>query len=157
MKGPAPVACRLRVAQPGDAEPVADLHSALFDSPWTGDSLRRLMELPSVRGLVAETGTAHVLAGFILGLVAADEAEVLSIGVAPAWQRRGIAGLLMREFTASVSRSGAKCVFLEVAADNAPALALYSREGFRCVGLRKRYYERRGVAFADALALTLAW
>jgi ribosomal-protein-alanine N-acetyltransferase len=133
------------------------LHGALFHYRWGGDSIRRLLETPTARAFIAETGTAPVLAGFIIGQVVADEAEVLSLGVAPAWQRCGIAGPLMQEFAASAFRSGVKWVFLEVAADNAPALALYLREGFRCVGRRKCYYERRGAAFADALVLALTW
>jgi ribosomal-protein-alanine N-acetyltransferase len=149
----APPACRIRAAQSGHAAAIAAIHRELFDRPWEVDGLLRLLELPTVRAFIAEAGTAQPFAGFILGQFAADEAEILSIGVAPAWQRRGIAGLLARELAASVAGSGAKRLFLEVAADNAPALALYRRQGFHYIGQRKGYYERHGAPFADALVL----
>ena len=157
MKCAAPLSYRIRAPQPREADAVAELHGALFDRPWGGDSLRRLLGMPSARAFIAEAGSAHVLAGFILGQVAADESEVLSLGVAPAWQRCGIAGNLIREFSTSAARSGAKRVFLEVAAENSPAIALYLQEGFRHVGRRKCYYERRGADFADALVLAMTW
>jgi ribosomal-protein-alanine N-acetyltransferase len=145
--------CRIRGAQSGEAAAIATIHRALFDRPWEVDGLRRLLELTSVRAFVAEAGPALVLAGFILGRVAADEAEILSIGVASAWQRRGLGGQLTGELAASLVRSGAQRLFLEVAADNVPALALYLRQGFRSVARRKGYYECRGAPAVDALVL----
>jgi [ribosomal protein S18]-alanine N-acetyltransferase len=144
---------RVRAAQPGEAAAIAAIHRELFDPPWERDGLRRLLELTAVRAFVAEAGPAQMLAGFILGRLAAEEAEILSIGVAPAWQRRGLGGQLAVELTASLVRSGVERLFLEVAADNAPALALYFRQGFRSVARRKGYYERRDEPAADALVL----
>jgi [ribosomal protein S18]-alanine N-acetyltransferase len=144
---------RVRAAQPGEAAAIAAIHRELFDPPWERDGLRRLLELTAVRAFVAEAGPGQMLAGFVLGRVAADEAEILSIGVAPAWQRRGLGGQLAVELAASLVRSGVQRLFLEVAADNAPALALYLRQGFRSVARRKGYYERRDEPAADALVL----
>jgi ribosomal-protein-alanine N-acetyltransferase len=153
MKCDVSSSCRLRPALPADAAAVAAIHGALFDRPWQRDGLKRLLETPTVRAFIAEATTSQALVGFILGQLAADEAEILSLGVAPMWQRCGIASLLIREFAASVSCAGAKRVLLEVAADNNPALALYARQGFHCVGRRKCYYEDRGAPFADAHVL----
>jgi ribosomal-protein-alanine N-acetyltransferase len=153
MRGGAPPACRIRAAEPGDAVAIAAVHRRLFDPAWDVAGLRRLLELPAVRTFIADAGTRLTIAGFILGQLAADEAEILSIGIEPAWQRRGIAGLLTARLAVSVARVGAKRLFLEVAADNAPALALYRRHGFRSVGRRSGYYERPGGTVADALVL----
>ena len=144
--------CRVRCAQSSEAAAIAAIHRELFDRPWEVDGLRRLLELTNVRAFVAEAGLAQ-LAGFILGRVAADEAEILSVGVATAWQRRGLGGQLAGELAATLVRSGVQRLFLEVAADNAPALALYFRQGFRSVARRKGYYERRDEPAADALVL----
>jgi len=49
--------------------------------------------------------------------------------------------------------AGAGSLFLEVAVDNVPAIALYDMAGFRHAGLRKSYYLRQGAPPADALIL----
>ena len=48
------------------------------------------LELPATFGLI------HPLGGMILGRVAADEAEILTLAVAPAQRRRGIGSALLR-------------------------------------------------------------
>jgi ribosomal-protein-alanine N-acetyltransferase len=52
-------------------------------------------------------------------------------------------------------QAGATAMFLEVAVDNAPALALYRRAGFVRAGLRKDYYDRGAAGSADAAAMRL--
>jgi ribosomal-protein-alanine N-acetyltransferase len=153
MTGCAAPPCRIHAAEPAHAAAIVAIHRDLFDPAWDLESVRLLLELPTVRGFIAETGTTQAIAGFVLGQIAADEAELLSIGVARAWQRRGIGGLLTQELAASAARSGAKRLFLEVAIDNAPALALYRCQGFHPVGRREGYYERARARDTDALVL----
>jgi ribosomal-protein-alanine N-acetyltransferase len=52
--------------------------------------------------------------------------------------------------------AGAARMFLEVADDNAAALALYAALGFTQVGVRPRYYERGDGMWGDARVLSLA-
>ena len=52
---------------------------------------------------------------------------------------------------------GAASAFLEVATDNAPALALYTGAGFADAGLRRGYYrDPAGGAAIDARVMTRA-
>ncbi len=92
--------------------------------------------------------------GFVMGQIAADEAEILSIGVAKDWQRIGLAKRLVEAVERAVKRAGAKRLFLEVAADNVGAQGLYAAAGFKEVGRRKGYYARKGSASVDALVLS---
>jgi [ribosomal protein S18]-alanine N-acetyltransferase len=87
-----------------------------------------------------------VPAGFALMRVAADEAEVIAIGVRPAQQRRGVGRVLLEEIVARAARAGAARLFLEVAEDNAPARALYAAAGFAQVGRRPNYYRRKEIS-----------
>ncbi|MBY0423534.1 MAG: GNAT family N-acetyltransferase, partial [Parvularculaceae bacterium] len=87
--------------------------------------------------------------GFALWRSLGDEAEILSIAVAPEHRRRGMAAALLDEVAISATSEGMRAIFLEVAANNAPARGLYERAGFYRVGLRRKYY-RNG---ADALVL----
>ena len=91
----------------------------------------------------------------MLAQLAADEAEILSIGVLPDWQRQGIGRRLVDGVARAVQRAEAKSLYLEVAADNDAALSLYSRAGFLGTGLRRGYYERPGSAPVDAVTLAL--
>ena len=67
---------------------------------------------------------------------APDEAEILNIAVDPAYRRRGIGSALLNRVCAE-SKSA---VFLEVAESNAPAIALYRKQGWREAGMRPGYY-----------------
>jgi len=91
--------------------------------------------------------------GFVLSRLAADEAEILTIAVAPALRRRGIANLLLATHLGRVAGAGAKHMFLEVEGENHAALALYAGFGFRRVGERKAYYQRPGAGAANALIM----
>jgi ribosomal-protein-alanine N-acetyltransferase len=52
-------------------------------------------------------------------------------------------------------QAGADSMFLEVAVDNAPAIALYEAAGFAAVGRRPGYYDRGAAGRVDALILRL--
>ncbi len=52
-------------------------------------------------------------------------------------------------------RAEVKRLFLEVAADNDAAIALYEGLGFKIVGARKAYYQRAGGVNVDAVILAL--
>lgn len=81
-----------------------------------------------------------------------DDAEIMTIGVAPEHQRRGIAAALLRSLIERATDRGARRMLLEVRVDNDPALALYRRFGFARMGLRRRYYQPENV---DAYTMSL--
>lgn len=78
-----------------------------------------------------------------------DEAEVLTLAVAPGQQRRGCAGALLDAVIDALRRDGVRALFLEVDVGNKAAIALYEGRGFDRIARRKRYY-RSG---ADALVM----
>jgi ribosomal-protein-alanine N-acetyltransferase len=134
-----------REAAVADAPALAALHAAAFPpaQAWGADTVALLLALPGAFGLWREG------AGLVLARMAGDEAEILTFGVVPEARRRGHGGSLLREAIGAARAKGAGAMFLEVAAGNAPALALYAREGFAEVARRRRYYSDG----ADALVL----
>ena len=94
--------------------------------------------------------------GFLVLRVAADQAEIITLGVVPSARRTGIATALLSAAEAEAADKGAVEVFLEVASDNAAARALYEKAGYRRVGCRPRYYLRRDQSRVDALVLSKA-
>lgn len=128
----------LAEASLGDAAAFAPLHAAAFRRGWSEEEFERLLMDRNVVAHRAMTG--RKLAGFILSRLAAGEAEILSVAVAAARQGRGIGGRLLALHLRRLAGLGVKAVFLEVDEDNAPACRLYTRAGFREVGVRPAYY-----------------
>ncbi len=129
----------------------AHLH-AFGDKSWREDEFEDLLEGEGIYGFVAD---ADEPLGVILCRIAADEVEVLTVGVTPAARRRGVALTLMLAAMDVARGAGTNEAFLEVAVDNEGAIALYERLGFRKAGLRKSYYDRGAAGCVDALVLRL--
>jgi ribosomal-protein-alanine N-acetyltransferase len=145
----------LSEASARDAAAFAALHAAAFRRGWSEDEFDQLL---LDRGVIAHramigTMTGRTLAGFILSRLAAGEAEILSVAVAPARRGRGLARKLLDLHLRRLAGLGATAVFLEVDEDNAPARRLYARARFRDVGRRPAYYARGAAAPASALVL----
>ena len=117
-----------------DADALAALHTACFERPWSGDAFAKLLRGAGVHAL----GTSQ---GFIVIRCVADEAEILSLGVVPAARGAGHGRDLVRAAAhLAASAYQVRHIFLEVAANNHAARALYSGLGFICHGSRPRYY-----------------
>ena len=130
------------------AERLAGLHAAAFPAPWDAAALADLLTQAGVFAVEQPDG-------FILLRTVADEAEILTLAVHPKARRRGLGARLVREGVAGAAAQGATRLFLEVADDNAAALALYARAGFSEAGRRPGYYARPDGGRQDALILAL--
>jgi [ribosomal protein S18]-alanine N-acetyltransferase len=148
----------LIMADPDRLAEIVTMHAAAFPPPvgpvWGDDMLRPLLENPASVTFIARVGFAGANTGFIIGQVAADVSEIVTIGVAPEWQRRGIGAHLIGAFGRAASRAGANRLFLEVADDNVAALKLYASIGCTEVSRRKGYYQRPGAAAVDAIVMS---
>lgn len=132
---------------------LAELHGESFESPWSRDEFTTLLAVPRTAALIISHGGEPT--GFGLYRQAADEAEILTLAMRPLFRRRGLGRSLMREIESELKGSGTHSLFLEVAASNAAARALYARVGFREAGRRKDYYARAS-GREDALVLRKA-
>lgn len=115
---------------------LAAIHSLCFADnppPWSAAFFARMLVEPSI--FLLERPDA-----LLLGRVTLDEAEVLTLAVAPRARRCGHARALLAGFDAEITARGARTAFLEVAEDNHAALALYAASGWTRIGRRPRYY-----------------
>ena len=94
--------------------------------------------------------------GFALGRAVADEAELLTLAVDPDHRRLGGGTMLVQGFEDEARRRQTRRAFLEVAADNQAARALYRNAGYRDCGCRKAYYRAAGCRTADAIVMEKA-
>ena len=135
-----------------DVEVAHALETALFPDPWSVETFwSELAHVPETRHyLVAEQDGE--LMGYAGLVVVGRQADVQTLAVAPAGQGRGLGRRLLDALVAEARRRDAGEVLLEVRAENAAALALYTGAGFERIGVRRGYYRPGGT---DALVLRL--
>ena len=113
---------------------LANLHQKCFPhKPWSADAFADLKKSG------CEIIASHN--GFIVWRAVADEAELITIGVAPDARRTGIGAAMIGIMEGELKKSGVKSVFLEVAENNAPARKLYEQNGYVQIGVRPKYYD----------------
>jgi [ribosomal protein S18]-alanine N-acetyltransferase len=142
-----PADTTIRAAQPEDLDAIAAIEAACFERPWNREIYEQELANPIAR-LDVLLGAAPL--GFACTWHVVDEAHLLRIAIDPAHQRRGLARRLLDALTARAAAQGCVHIDLEVAADNAAALALYQACGFVQIGRRPGYYS---VPPGDALLL----
>lgn len=142
----------LRPAAEADLEALSVVHRRAFTPGWSADEIADLASGPGAFGLIVETETPL---GMILCRALAGEAEVLTLAVDPDARRQGVARALVMAAAAAAKAAGADAMFLEVAVDNDPALALYEAQGFVRAGRRPSYYDRGGGIYVDAVVMRL--
>ena len=113
---------------------LANLHQKCFPhKPWNANDFADLKN--SGCEIIASQN------GFIVWRATLDEAELITIGVAPDARRTGIAAAMMGIMEGELKKSGVKSVFLEVAENNTPARRLYEQNGYIQIGVRPKYYD----------------
>jgi ribosomal-protein-alanine N-acetyltransferase len=145
----------LRPVGPEAAFDLADLHEKAFDRPWTALEFDDLLKSLGAYAILGEAGEPAEAKGFVLCRAIAGEAEILTIAVDPIARRRGWGAALVEVAAGIAKEAKAEAMFLEVAADNHAAIALYQATGFLKVGLRKGYYPHPDGA-KDALVMRRA-
>lgn len=135
----------------GSGALLAELHALCFPEGWSAASFEDFLETPGAAALVATVAGEPV--GFVVYRLGADEAEIVTLGVRPESRLAGAGKALVEAALQAMAVAGARSCFLEVAADNGPAQALYARAGFRRVGRRPDYYRGGGRPAVDAEVL----
>ena len=126
---------------------IAEIEAELFERPLSLQVLKSLFDGPAFIGFMSFENASR--AGYVLAHLTQDQVEILSLGTARQFQRRGHASLLLAALISTVRDTS---YFLEVAADNKAARDLYRRNGFVEVGNRPGYY-RRGHKSCDAVVM----
>lgn len=128
----------VRRATVADAAALAALDAICFDIPWDERSVLTMLAGDLTRGWRLDVGGTLVAAALVR--VVAAEGEVLRIGVAPSYRRRGLARALMAEVLGQLEPEMRHGIHLEVRASNLAAQALYKSLAFVVSGGRQAYY-----------------
>lgn len=141
----------VRSLEARDVEAATALAAQVFASGAEEPDFAAELHRKFARAWVALEG--EQLLGYALGWLVLDEAELMSIAVAPEARGRGVARVLLRRFLDEVAREGAHSVVLEVRASNAAARALYAKFGFALLDTRRAYYADGEDALSHRLLL----
>jgi ribosomal-protein-alanine N-acetyltransferase len=134
-----------------DAPKLAELHAASFHRGWDEQEFADLLSQRNT--LVHRLRMGRRIIGFVASRMGADEAEILSIAVAPAYRGRGLSREMLLTHLRYLAGRGISKVFLEVEENNQPARRLYDRTGFDIVGRRERYYRQADGEQLNALIM----
>lgn len=146
----------VRELRAGDAQRCAELEQQLFpgDNPWPEAVFAVEFAQPHTFYLGVFDPEAELMVGYaglaMLGPRNDPEFEVHTIGVDPAYRRRGIGRHLMDQFIHIADQMGGP-IFLEVRTDNDAAISLYENFGFTVLATRRNYYQPSG---ADAYTMS---
>ena len=133
-------AAALRPMREADVDAVFAVERRAYEFPWTAGIFRDCLRADYIAWVLELDG---VVAGYFLLSLAAGEAHVLNICVAPELQGQGHGRRLLRSLLHLARARGAQRVFLEVRPSNRGAIRLYEQEGFNEIGRRPRYYPAR--------------
>lgn len=145
---PAPV---IEGASMRDAPALTRLHGQSFHRGWSEAEFELMLN--ERNALVHRLRAGRTVIGFAASRLAADEAEILSIAIAPGKRGRGLSRDLLQTHLGHLAGRGVHTVFLEVEENNLPARKLYERAGFAIVGRRERYYREADGRELNALVM----
>lgn len=143
------------------AKQIADIERDVFSDAWSyetithtflmkhyhiyvaysGDDDKGIIELDENKaGMNCDELGIGEITGYIIASVIADETELLRIAVKDEYRKQGFASLLIGKYLSDMKEC-ATTGFLEVRESNTSAKALYEKNGYRQIGIRRRYYK----------------
>lgn len=132
--------CKIVNADHRHAAQLAELHGKAFSTGWSDSDFSTHLD-NEFDDIWVKKENGKVI-GFIVARTQTDQSEVLTIVVDQEYQGNGIGTQLLRTAETKSAQKGSSIMFLDVAADNIPAHALYRRAGYTRYGTRKGYYRR---------------
>ncbi len=130
----------IRTMQPEDLAAVCAIEKENFSLPWSEKSFLESMERNDTVFLTAFL--ENEVAGYVGCYCIDGTGEITNVAVKSDCRRKGIGSLLLEKLFTEGALLDTQEYFLEVRESNEAAIALYSRQGFVCEGIRKNFYEK---------------
>lgn len=121
-----------------DLDQVVAIENENFSAPWTETGFFTYLMREDALFLVAEED--EEILGYCGVIMAVDEGDITNVSVKKEMQGQGIGTELLKKLIVQTGEKGVHTLFLEVRESNQPALALYEKQGFVRMGIRKNYY-----------------
>jgi ribosomal-protein-alanine N-acetyltransferase len=141
--------------QAGHLQQVLAVERRAYEFPWTEGILTDCLKVGYSAWVISDAN--DVLMAYAFMSMAAGEAHILNLCVAPECQRQGLARHLLSHLLDVARAVNIGVMLLEVRKSNLAAQRLYESFGFGHLGLRRAYYPaKRGREDAFVLGLDLS-
>lgn len=134
------IAHRLRPMSEADLPRIHQIELASHEHPWSHGNFSD--SLVAGYSMWVHEADSEVV-GYYAMMVAAGEAHLLNLTIAPEWRRHGLGRDLLEHCLVRACDHHAESLFLEVRTSNAAAIALYHSIGFVDMAVRRGYYPAR--------------
>jgi ribosomal-protein-alanine N-acetyltransferase len=122
----------------GELNAVTTIEASVYDFPWTRGNFVDSLSAGYLARVLRDPDSRVV--GYFVAMKGVDEMHLLNLTVAPAAQGQGRARFMLDELVALCRATKALHLWLEVRESNERARRLYTRYGFRHIGVRRGYY-----------------
>lgn len=117
---------------------IAELEKLCFPDPWSLAAVQS--ELHNTLSLWLVAVAEGKVIGYVGSQTAGGESDIMNLAVHPGHRKKGVASALMDALASELQKQGSAALMLEVRHTNEPAIILYEKLGFACVGIRPNYY-----------------
>ena len=131
---------------------VLDIEKRSYPFPWTESIFSDCLK-SGYSNWIIESSFMDVM-GYASMSMAAGEAHILNLCVAPEYQGQGMGRYLLQHLIARAWEGHTQLLLLEVRRSNVAAQTLYLAQGFKQLSVRKDYYPAAG-GREDAIVLGL--
>ena len=127
----------LRDMNPADLAGIVCIEQRVHAYPWSCGNFTDALKSDYVCKVCEAEGE---ILGYVVFMVAVDEAHLLNISIVAEYQRKGLGRWLLGATMENARACNMRRMLLEVRFSNSAALGLYRDVGFREIGLRRGYY-----------------
>lgn len=121
-----------------DVADIAEIEKDCFSTPWSENAIRDELTNEGARFcILRKDGEALGYMGMHIVL---DECYIANIAVKKTARKQGFGAKLLEHSIKKAQNEGCSFISLEVRVSNLPAISLYKKYGFSCVGERKNFY-----------------
>jgi ribosomal-protein-alanine N-acetyltransferase len=135
-----------------DLDAIMEIEPHIYSHPWSRGNFSDSL-VSGYSAWVLLDGVKII--GYALMMMVLDEAHLLNLSVAKAYQKQGLGRLLLEHMIAIAKKHDAANMFLEVRPSNISAIALYENMGFNEMAVRRGYYPAHN-GREDAVLMGLA-
>lgn len=134
-----------------DFSEISNILTTEFDDFWNSNILETELKNPFSKYMVAKIDNEIV--GFAGVIDTVDQLEITNIVVRKSYRKHGIGNKLLEVLINMAMESNKNEIILEVNNKNLAAIKLYEKNGFKNIGIRKKYYNNEDDANIMALRI----